>query len=202
MKTRMTLPMALALVASCFVSLTQAQDNAGIVAVLDVAKVFDVNLDFQNKMKAIQSEAEQVKSQIENKQNAIRNDAAKLQEYEPGSPDFNRLEANLEQRQTALRTEARQAEQDLLNREARIYYDTYMKMQNVVASLAQEYGISLVLRFESEPIDPNSRPEVIQGVNRAVVYHHRLDLTKAVIERMGPRVAENPGASGTRAPRN
>ena len=157
---------------------------SGIVAVLDVAKIFTENATFDSKMKSIKSEADSLKVEIQGEQEKIRQDALKLQGYEAGSPDRNQLEAELEQRQAALRTRARQSEQDLLNREAAIYYDTYTEMQKVVADIAQQYGISLVLRFDSAEIDKTNRPEVIKGVNRAVVYHHKLDLTNMVIKAM------------------
>jgi Skp family chaperone for outer membrane proteins len=162
---------------------------SGIVAVLDVAKIFTENATFDSKMKSIKSEADSLKAEIQGEQEKIRQDALKLQAYEAGSPDRNQLEAELEQRQAALRTRARQSEQDLLNREAAIYYDTYSEMQKVVAEIAQQYGISLVLRFDSAEIDKSNRPEVIKGVNRAVVYHHKLDLTNMVIKAMSGATA-------------
>jgi Skp family chaperone for outer membrane proteins len=187
-----------ALIATVTLPLTQrcadAQETkgAGLVAVLDVAKVFKEHQGFDAKMKAIKSEAEGLKAQIQQQQDAIKSEAQELGNYEPGSPDRNQLEATLEQKQAALRTKARQAEADLLNREAKIYYDTYQQMKSIVSSLASQHGISLVLRFDSGPIDSTNRPEVIKGVNRAVVFHRRLDLTKMVIGQMNPSTAAAP----------
>jgi len=170
----------IAVAISCPVFAQDAGATNGIVAVLDVAEVFKDNGTFDQSMKNIKAQAEKLKVEIQGQQEKIRSDAASLIEYETGSPDRNRLEAELEQRQAALRTRARQSEQDLLNREAEIYFQTYTKMQSVVESIAKKYNISLVLRFDSAEIDKTSRPEVIKGVNRAVVYHHKLDLTTMV----------------------
>ena len=68
-------------------------------------------------------------------------------------------------------------------------------MRGVVENIASQHGISLVLRFDSEEIDPNNRAEVIKGVNRAVVYHRRLDLTGMVSKEMN-------GAATAQAPAN
>lgn len=178
-------------------STANAQDgkSAGLVAVLDVAKVFKENQSFDSQMKAIKAEAEGLKGQIQQQQEAIKAEAQGLTQYEVGSPERNQLEATLEQKQTALRTKARQAETDLLNREAKVYYDTYQKMQTVVSSVANQHGISLVMRFDSNPIDPTNRTEVIKGVNRAIVFHRRLDLTNMVIKSMNPESAQ--AGSGT-----
>lgn len=170
----------------------QETKSAGLVAVLDVAKVFKDHQGFDAKMKAIKSEAEGLKTQIQQQQDAIKAEAQALTNYEPGSNERNQLEATLEQKQAALRTKARQAEADLLNREAGIYYETYEQMQKVVSAMANQHGISLVLRFDSGPIDSTNRPEVIKGVNRAVVFHRRLDLTNMVIGQMNPGTAAAP----------
>ncbi len=196
MKSTMKQSLLLALAATIMTTLTHqsvsAQDNqsAGLVAVLDVAKVFKENAGFDAKMKAIKSEADALKVQITQQQESIKAEAEQLGQYTVGSPERNSLEEQLEQKQTKLRTKARQAETELLNREAKIYYDTYKEMQAVVSSMATQYGISLVLRFDSETIDPMNRAEVIKGVNRSVVFHRRLDLTNQVIKQMNPAQAQ------------
>ena len=193
MKKHTQLLTGLVALAFCIPTFAQESEakNEGIVAVLDVAKVFKENSTFDTSMKAIKAQAEKLKADIQSQQEAIRQDAMALQNYEVGSPERNKLESELEQRQAALRTKARQAEQDLLNREAVIYFDTYSEMQTVVGNIAKQYGISLVLRFDSATIDKTSRPEVIKGVNRAVVYHHRLDLTNMVIKAMSGSTASS-----------
>jgi len=181
---------ALAVIAvTTFSSGAFAQDG-GIVAVLDVAKVFKVNKDFDSQMKSIKALAEDLKSQIQQRQEAIKSEAMEISQFEAGTPDRNKREADVEQKQAALRTQARQAEADLLNSEAKIYYDTYTKMQRVVGELAAKHGISLVIRFDGADVDPASRPDVIKKVNRTVVYHREIDLTNHVITGMGPRIAE------------
>ena len=188
---------ALVTVVALSVSTASAQEGkqSGIVAVLDVAKVFKENRDFESKMQSIKSTADQLKASIQQKQEAIKQEAAGLQQYEVGSPDRNKLEAELVQKQAKLRTEAHQAEVDLLSKEAGVYYQTYQQMQSILSSLSTEYGISLVLRFDSETVDANNRGEVIKGVNRAVVYQQGLDLTTMVIEKMSNSTAQAGGTT-------
>lgn len=176
-----------------FSGTTQAQ-NAGRVAILDVAKVFKMNPTFEAKMKAIREEADTLKASITARQEKIRDAARGLSEFGVGTPERNNMEADLEQQQTRLRTEARQAEMTLLSREAKIYYETYIEMQSVVETIASEYGLSLVLRFDSEEIDPSNRTEVIKGVNRSVVFHRKVDLTNMVTKELNQRMAQRGGA--------
>lgn len=173
-------------------SVEAQEGKTGLVAVLDVAKVFKENQEFDTKMKSIKAEADTLKNQITQQQESIKTRAQQLGGFEVGTPERNRLEADLEQQQAALRTKARHAESDLLNREAQIYFDTYQRMQTIIGSLATQHGISLVLRFDSAPIDSTNRPDVIKGVNRAVVYHKQLDLTNMVSAAMNERSAQAP----------
>ncbi len=184
---------------ACVASLAgtlQAQEGGGLVAVLDVAKVFEQNAVFNQRMEAIKTEAEQFKTRMEGEQNSIRQEAERLNEFTPDSEQFRQLESQLEQRTAALRTTARQTNTELLTREAKIYFDTYTRMQEIVASIAAEYKITLVVRFDSAAINGEDRGEVIKGVNRNVVYQKNLDLTTMVVERMGG-VSSAGAATGT-----
>jgi Skp family chaperone for outer membrane proteins len=174
----------------------QAQEGgSAVVAVLDVAKVFERNNVFNQRMEAIKKEAEDFKASMESEQNSIRSDAERLGEFTPDSREYRDLESQLEQRTLELRTRARQTNTDMLNREAKIYFDTYTQMQAVLASISQEYNIGLVIRFDSGPIDASNRGEVVKGVNRNVVFQKNLDLTTMVIERMGPVSSANMGTN-------
>ncbi|MDG1512796.1 MAG: OmpH family outer membrane protein [Mariniblastus sp.] len=170
----------------------QAQES-GIVAILDVAAVFQKNLEFNTQMNEIKQSANELKAQITEQQKAIQIRAQEISAMESGPSRFEQ-EAALEQQQTQLKTLARQRETNLLNREAQIYYVTYQKLQSVVAAVAEANGIVLVLRFDNSPINGNVRPEVIKAVNRSVVYNNQLDLTNLVAQQMGPQVvADNAG---------
>jgi len=174
-------------------SVVSAQQTGG-VAILDVAKVFKENAWFTAKVEAIKAEADRVKQQVTAEQDRIKGEVLKLRGMEAG-PKRNQMEADLEQQHTHLRTTTRQTESELLNREARVYYDTYREMQTVVKALAEANGLSLVLRFDSESIDPNNRNEVIKGVNRAVVFHRKLDLTAMVSAELNTRMAAAPATT-------
>ncbi len=170
-----------------------AQETGGVVVVLDVAKVFKANTSFDTQMEQIKTEANALQVKVQGQQQSIQERAQQVSEMEANTTERNQMEAQLEQEQAALRTQARQSETDLLNREAQAYFATYTEMQRVVASLAAEHNISLVLRYDSEDIDPNNRGEVIKGVNRSIVFHRDLDLTDMVIAGMNPASANAGG---------
>ena len=61
-----------------------AQEKSGIVAVLDVAKVFKQNRAFESRMQSIKSTADQLKAEIQQKQEAIKQEALGLKDFEVG----------------------------------------------------------------------------------------------------------------------
>ncbi|MCP4099481.1 MAG: hypothetical protein GY748_24935, partial [Planctomycetaceae bacterium] len=80
--------------------LAQAQES-GIVAILDVAAVFQKNLEFNTQMAEIKKSANELKSQITEQQKAIQLKAQEISAMESGPRRFEQ-EAALEQQQAQL----------------------------------------------------------------------------------------------------
>jgi Skp family chaperone for outer membrane proteins len=161
-----------------------AQQSAGRICVLDVAKVFKDNPTFQAQMEEIRDSAAKLKSSVEAQLTELQKEAEQLEQYQQNSEKRRELERGLVAKQADLQTRARQAEADLLTREAKIYLQTYKQMEQVVARIAEENNISLVLRYESAPINQDDRADVIKGVNRQVVFQKYSDLTNLVHQQM------------------
>ncbi|MCG8651478.1 MAG: OmpH family outer membrane protein, partial [Pirellulales bacterium] len=67
-----------------------------------------------------------------------------------------------------------------------------------VKFLAGHYKINLVLRYNSEDIDPGEGDSVIRGVMKSIVYHDEsLDMTKGVMQYLDQtlKVAQTPSAT-------
>lgn len=177
-------------------SISWGQDQ-GRVCVLDVAEVFKRNQAFESEMEKIRNEAASLKAKVEQDFMNLQRDAEKVEQYQVGSAERNEIESQLMQSQALLQSRARQAEADLLAREARIYFQTYKQMEEIVAKIAEEYNISLVLRYDSQAMKQDDRADVIKGVNRAVVYQKGLDLTNLVSQQLNG-VAQASGGTQNR----
>ncbi len=62
---------------------------------------------------------------------------------------------------------------DFLEREAKVYYQTYLEVVDAVKYYAKRQNIGLVLRFNGEPVDPNRREDVLREINKPVVMQDR-----------------------------
>lgn len=199
MKTIITPTFVIALIVSVSAPLTTVgwgQDQ-GRVCVLDVAEVFKRNQAFESEMEKIRTEAASLKAKVEQDFANLQREAEKLEQYQIGSAERNEMESQLMQSQALLQSKARQSEADLLAREAKIYFQTYKRMEEIVAEIANEYNISLVLRYDSQTMKQDDRADVIKGVNRAVVYQKGLDLTNLVSQQLNG-VAQSSGNTQNR----
>lgn len=175
-----------------------AQQSAGRICLLDVAKVFKDNPSFQAQMEGIRKEASTLKANVETQLNQLQEEAKQLEEYQANSEKRRELERSLVSKQADLQTRARQAEADLLTREAKIYLQTYKQMEQIVAQIAEANDIALVLRYESAPINSEDRADVIKGVNRQVVFLQKHnDMTDAVQKYMNA-TAQAPSGTQNR----
>ena len=134
---------AVAAVVAFTASVASAQEP-GRVAILDVAKVFKENKIFADGLLALPAQADEFKRRVIAERDAIKAESMRLR-GKPASPYRNQQEAELKQRRTALRTAVRQNEAELVDREARVYFDTYREMKAVVEAIAEEHNIKLVL---------------------------------------------------------
>ncbi len=195
MKTLVQLTLVLGLIAvSC--NSIQAQETFGTIVVLDVSKVFKSNEYFNKQIEGVQAQAQKLKADVEASQQQLRENAQKINEtLAANSPDRKAAEAKLEQEMTSLRTYARQSETELMTQEAKIYYDTYLQMQNIVTTAAQANNIAMVLRFDSSEINKDDRGSVVALVNRGIVFQSKSDITDFVIKQMNPERSADSGAT-------
>jgi Skp family chaperone for outer membrane proteins len=159
----------------------QTQQPGGVVAVLDVKQVFDDCTSFQNEVQVIKQEIKAFEEKFRQEGETLLEARRKLSEqFRSNSDEFRNGEADLARQFSDLKVRQQLKQKEILEKEAALYYDTYQKISKIVASFAEANGITLVLRYESKPIDQGDRAQVIQGVNRRVVFQRNRDLTKFI----------------------
>ncbi len=110
-----------------------------------------------------------------------------------GTPEYQRLEAQVAQKRADFTVQAQLQKKQFLEKESEIYYKTYQEIKSLVRLYCQNNGISLVLRFNAEQTDnKRSRPERLRAMNRPVVYEQGIDITLVILDELERR-AKNPG---------
>lgn len=173
-------------------------NSGGVVAVLDVKAVFDEHQRFQTQVNQIKQEIEGFEQSFVKQRDALIAEGKRLGEtFQVGTPDYKRTEADLARRASDLEVQRQLKQKEIIEKEARAYYDAYQEIIAEVAAFADQNGIALVLRYEGSAIDKDNRGDVIKGVNRYVVFQRNRDLTSVIIERVNRRTAAVPAPGQT-----
>lgn len=176
---------------------TRTAGDGTRVAVIDIGKVFKTHPRFNQAMEAMKRDVQQSQAELQNKAKEIDAQREKLKMYKPDSVEAKQTEATILELQAAGQLEATKKKKDLLDREAKLYFEVYEEIKQEVNAFMQQYGIALVLRFNSDSIDVKNRPAVLEYVNRPIVDQRRIDITAQIVERIARR--HNATARGTAA---
>jgi Skp family chaperone for outer membrane proteins len=172
------------------------------VVVIDVANIFKNHIRFNEKMKEIKNEIDQFEASIRAEQTKFNQKRESLAQFNPSSPEYKKLEEELARMQSEVQVQVGLKRKAFLEQEAREYFKTYKEIEQSVAVFAQQNRIGLVLRFNGDEMKPDSRESVLQGVNKAVVYHDRLDITEWILRDLNRGATATPSlpAGQTSAP--
>ena len=154
-------------------------------------------------MADIKKDIEAFEAYVRDEQRKLKTRADELQNYNASSPEYKTKEAELARTQSELQVQIGLKRKEFLEQEARVYYRVYKEIEQSVAVTAQRYRIGIVLRFNSDEMKEDDRASVLQGVNRAVVWHSGLDITPQTITDLNRRPFnpnEKPAGPGAAAP--
>lgn len=160
------------------------------IAVIDIAKIFKGHNRFNQMMADIKKDIEEFDGIVKAETAKLKSMGEALQSYKTGSLEYKTKEEEIARMSSDLQVKVGLKKKELLEQEARVYYNVYRELETTVGRFAQANRITMVLRFNSEEMKEEDRNSVLQGVNRAVVYYHpNLDVTNFVLfelNRNGP----------------
>ena len=169
------------------------------IAVVDVSYIFKNYQQFRNSMDGMKKEMEAAEGALKAERDAIQGKEEQRKQYKAGAPEFRQLDEEIARLKAEFNLKAGRIRKDFLEREAKVYYQTYLQVSNAVQHYAQQHNIGLVLRFNGDQIDPNRREEVLRAINKPVVHQNNIDITPdvlAILNRGGAAEALAPAARG------
>ncbi len=155
------------------------------VALVDIGLIFKSHPHFSASLAELRSKAEQFKAESQQLQQQLMRKAEGLSQYEKESEMYRDQEALLAKESATMEVDQRSKMRELLKQEAQLHFDTYVEIADYVSKFCEEYGIQLVLRFNSEEMNIKDPRTVMSQVNGGVIYHSRsTDITKEIIKRI------------------
>lgn len=165
-----------------------APPAAGGVAVVDVGHIFKNHARFKRMMEELKRDVEADEKTLKAERSAINEMGKKLEGLKPGSIDYKRLDEDLTRRQSDWNVKASLKKKTLMERETQIYYNVYREINDEVRYFAERRGVSLVLRFNGEPVDVSNPGSVRGEINKPIVYTRRdIDITLPILSELNRR---------------
>ncbi len=166
------------------------------IAVVDISYIFKNYSQFKSGMEGLKTEVEAAQGQLKGDHDAIASKEEQKKQYNPGSPEYKQLDEELARLKAEFQLKSGKIGKDFMDREAKVYYSTYLEVGNAVKYYAQQHNIGLVLRFNGDQVDPNVREGVLRAINKPVVHQNNIDITPDVLALLN----RGGGAAGDASP--
>lgn len=160
-------------------------------AVVDISYVFKNHRRFNGLMEQMKTDVEAAENTLRQERNDIAKREDALKQFQPGSPDFKRLDEEVTQAKANFNLKATKQRKEFLEREAKIYYQAYLEVNDAVKYYAQRNNLGVVMRFNGDPVDPNVREDVLRAINKPIVFQNGVDITPDILALV------NRGGGGT-----
>ncbi|MCA9248402.1 MAG: OmpH family outer membrane protein [Planctomycetales bacterium] len=172
------------------------------IGVVDISYIFENHLRFKAMMDQMKEDVKATEEELRKEREQIGLQDEKLKQFTPGSPDYKRFEEQQAEVKARFNLKAAKQRKDFLEREAKIYYQTYLEVNDAIKLYAQSKGLGLVLRFNGDPIDANKREDVLRAINKPVVYQGGIDITPDILAGVNrtPGGTQRPVTGGTARP--
>jgi Skp family chaperone for outer membrane proteins len=169
------------------------------VAVVDISYIFKNYPKFKAAMDGMKTEMETAESTLKAGRDRIAQMEEQRQTLKPGSQEFKQLDEEVARQKADFNIKAGSIRRDFLEREAKVYYQTYLEVSQVVRSFAQNNNIGLVLRFNGDQIDPSRREDVLRAINQPIMYQNSIDVTPDVLALLSRGATAGTAGQASRA---
>ena len=154
-------------------------------AVIDIGYIFKNHARFKTLMDKMRDEVMAAENGLKAERDRINGLVEQLKGFNPGTPEFKKLEAEVAKAQGEFNVTAQLQKKDFMDREAAVYQEVFGEIQQVVTKFAQEHGIAVVHRFDGNPVNGMDRNQVLQSITKALVYYDTtIDITPDIVKRL------------------
>jgi outer membrane protein len=171
------------------------------VGLIDMAYVFNnydkfkaMQASLQNEFKAAQEKAKATVEEVKALQAQLAPGTTPLKK---DSPEYAQIEQQIIRKTTDLQAYGQIIQREQLKKEAEVYKQIYLEVQDAIRIYSDAYGYTLILRFDREAVEEAQDPQqILQRMTRQVVYFRAQDdLTSPILTHLNKQY----GAAATNA---
>lgn len=188
----------------------QPQFNGG-VAIIDLSYIFKNHERFKAMTEGMRNDVLRAEEALKARRTEIETLTKRLtdlgNELRKDSPEYKQLDADLTRKKIDLSTQVSQQKKEFLEKEAKIYFQVYQEVIDAVQYFSERNRISLVLRFNGDPVTDSDPQEILKQLNKSVIYYNKgIDITPMILDDLnrsarpagvpqgaGPGVTTRPG---------
>jgi Skp family chaperone for outer membrane proteins len=152
------------------------------IAVVDLAKVFDAHKGLTAKRDDLKRDAQRAEESLKSLVEAAKKLQEDLNRHKPGSAEHTRIQKELAEKGAEFQKRRGEQLQELQQKEAAVYHNTYKQIMEEIQRIAEARGIRLVIRTETLAPDTKDQKKLIETMNRQVLYQNGLDITDEVVQ--------------------
>lgn len=194
-------------------TLTQAQNPAGAnsqkyhVAVVDISYIFKNHKRHQTAIEQMKAEMTTTETELKTESEKIRQMEEQRNTFNAGSNEYKSLDEELARSIADFKLKMDRLRKDFMEREAKMYYQAYLEVNDAVKFYAQRHDIGIVLRFNGDKVDLNRREDVLREINKSVVFQNQVDITPDILALINrdataqPQIGNRAPAAGSSIPR-
>jgi Skp family chaperone for outer membrane proteins len=179
----------------------QAPHAGTSVALIDVSAVFENNTRFKAALEDMRNDIKNYEASVasDKKEAAALNE--QLGNFKLGTPEYKKIEGQLVSKAATTQAGMALKRREFLDREAKIYYHAYTEVSELVKDYALRNNVTLVIAYNSNPIDNSNRQSIFSGVNRQIVFQQINDITPIIIQRLNRGTPPATVGAGPQIPR-
>jgi Skp family chaperone for outer membrane proteins len=162
------------------------------IAVVDISAIFKRHARFKATMDSMKVEMEKIEAELKADRETITKAEGNRNRFSVGSAEYKQADEEVARMMAEFQLKMGRLRKDFMEREAKIYYQTYNEVVQAVNYYAKRHNIGLVLRFSGESIDPNRRDDVLREINKQVVMQDSIDITLDVLMLLNSRDQSSP----------
>ena len=158
------------------------------VAVIDINEIFNSHRRFKAMAADMKGDVARAAQRVKAEQEEIKEMAEGLKDLLAGTRDYLDLQEKVKKRAEDLKTRVQLQRAEFLQREAGAYRAVYNEIVREVADYAAQNGIEVVLRVNTTSPDAKTPQQVVQNINRQVVWFAAgRDITQAILDRLNKK---------------
>ncbi len=164
------------------------------IAVVDISYIFKKHARFTATMESMKKEMEGIEADLKADRQKIAEQEQQRNQFNVGTAEYKQLDEEIARKMAEFNLKMGKLRKDFLERESKVYYQTYLEVVDAVKYYAQRQNIGLVLRFNGEPVDANRRDDVLREINKPVVIQDKIDITPDVLALLNRDAGAAPAA--------